>query len=531
MIPILYEQNEKQFTSGGIAFLIDCEGCSVSEEINGVFECQFRYPITGAHYKDIQRRRIIYATHDDTKEPQPFIIYASSAPINGVVTFYAHHISYRLSKAVVMPFTANSCAQAMQRIEENLITDYDFTFWTDKTTVGDYAVTEPKLVRPVLGGETGSLLEAYGDGEYEFDKFEVKLHKNRGTDTDVEIRYRKNLLDIEHKTNDSETYNTIVPYWVNQETGAIKTINAGYVSYADGAPYLIAVPYPMNDYFDTEPTSGAMETKAQQLLNSSHAWEPDESFTVDFVQLWQTEEYKQYAPLQRVRLGDTVKVYYPELGVDAVKEKVVKTVYNTLLERYTEITLNELATSYSDLITQQIGAETSDTITSQRLRAAINLAIELIRGGAGGYIAIPADDDGLNEAIYVLDAPDTVLATKVLRLDENGLGCSTTGFNGPYTQIINMQGELATSALSVLLSGNALGVLTGMTLAGEDVAGYKATNPFVLTDGSGALGYRYGGTAGSGSYAGLHYFKGDVVIDGDLTVTGDLTVNGTINPS
>ena len=237
MIPILFDQNEKEFTSGGLGFLVDCTSCKVTEERNGVYECEFVYPITGPKYSLIQEKSIILATHDDTRIPQPFDVYARSAPINGLVTFYAHHISYRLSNAVVMPFTATSCADAMQKIQNNTVTDRDddFTFWTNKTTQGDYSKTVPSIVRTTLGGEEGSILDIYGRGDYEFDKFAVRLYQNRGNDTDVEIRYGKNLIDIEQKIDDSESYNAIVPYWLNEETGVIVTLPEGYVYHDDGS--------------------------------------------------------------------------------------------------------------------------------------------------------------------------------------------------------------------------------------------------------------------------------------------------------
>lgn len=539
MIPILYEQTEKEFTSGGLGFLADCTSFKVTQERNGIFECEFIYPITGPLYDQIQERRIVYATHDDSGEPQPFDIYARSAPIDGLVTFYAHHISYRLSNSVVMPFSANSCADAMAKIQANLITDRDddFTFWTDKTTVGDYAKNVPSICRTTLGGEEGSLLDVYGKGDYIFDKFAVKLYQNKGVDTDVEIRYGKNLTNIEHKVDNSSSYNAIVPYWLNEESGALVTLPEGYVSYNDGTAYIVAIPYPMNDYFQTAPTVSAMRTKAQQLLDSSDSWVPSEGFEVNFVQLWQTEEYEDYAPLQRVNLCDTVKVYYPELGVNAVREKVVKTVYNTLLNRYDEITLNELPTTLTGLTQQQISVETSGNVTAEGMRAAINLAVQLVRGGLGGYIAMPADQYGLPQLIYLLDQPDVDEALNVIRLGSDGISRSSTGIDGPFTSIISMNGAITgnltgnvtgnlTGNVSVVISGTTLAQLLGMALGNENVAVIKATNPFALVNGSGTLGYRYGGSAGSGSYGAPHYFSGNVIIDGDLTVTGTITQQG-----
>ena len=531
MIPILFDQSEKLFTSGGLGFLAHCTRCQVSQERNGIFECEFEYPITGPLYDQIQERAIIYATHDDSGIPQPFDIYARSAPINGLVTFYAHHISYRLSNAVVMPFTATSCADAIAKIQANLITDRDddFTFWTDKTTIGDYAKTVPSICRTTLGGEEDSILDVYGKGDYVFDKFEVKLYQNKGVDTNVEIRYGKNLTNIEHKVDNSSSYNAIVPYWLNEEDGTLVTLPEGYVSYNDGTAYIVAIPYPMNDYFPTAPTVSAMRLKAQQLLDSSDAWVPSEGFEVNFVQLWQTEEYENYAPLQRVNLCDTVRVYYPELGVNAVREKVVKTVYNTLLDRYDEITLNELPTTLTGLTQQQINVETSGSVTSEGMRAAINLAVQLVRGGLGGYIAMPADQDGLPQMIYLLDQPNTADAVNVIRLGSDGISHSYTGIDGQFYSIINMSGAITgtiSGGVIVMMSGTALGHLLGMVLGTENVAAMKATSPFVLVDGSENLGYRYGGSAGSGSYGAPHYFKGNVIIDGDLTVTGTINNGG-----
>ena len=539
MIPILFDQSEKLFTSGGLGFLSDCTSCKVTEERNGVFECEFTYPITGPLYKLIQEKAIIYAAHDDSRIPQPFDIYARSAPINGLVTFYAHHISYRLSNAVGMPFTATSCSDAMAKIQANIITDRDddFTFWTNKTTAGAYEKTVPSIVRTTLGGEEGSLLDIYGRGDYEFDKFAVRLYQNKGTDTDVEIRYGKNLINIEQKVDDSNSYNAIVPYWMNESDGTLVTLPEGYVSYDDGTAYIIAVPFPMNDYFESVPTVAQMRQKAQQLLDSSDAWAPSQSVAINFAQLWQTEEYEQYAPLQRVKLCDTVRVYYPELGVDAVRERVVKTVYNTLLDRYDEITLDELPTTLTSMTAQQINAETSGSVTAESMRSAINLAIELVRGGLGGYIAMPADANGLPQCIYLLDQPSTEDAVNVIRLGPTGISRSSTGIDGTFSTIISMGGSIygtltgnvygnVTGNVIVVMSGTTLGQLLAMSISGENVLGFKATNPFVLADGSETLGYRFGGSTGDGSYGAPHYFKGNVIIDGDLTVTGTVNNGG-----
>ena len=347
MIPNLYEADETAFTSGGIGYLVDCTSCQVTEERNGVYECEFSYPVTGPLFDQIREGRFIFATHDESDEGQPFEIYARSEPIDGVVTFNAHHISYKLSDSVVMPFSVGSIDWALRTIDTEKVGGEGFTFWTDKTTVGDYELTIPTNVREVLGGSEGSLLDVYGGGEYEFDLFKVMLHNRRGDDTDVEIRYSKNLVDFTHEIDTTESYNAIVPYWFQDgEPSVLVTIPENMIRHDLTSP-LEVVPFDMTDQFETQPSVGQLRDRATEMFNDQKPWIPSENFEIDFAALWQTEEYKQFAPLQRVKLCDTVLVYFPAYGIEAVREKVVKTVYNTLLDRFDEITLNQLPTTFS----------------------------------------------------------------------------------------------------------------------------------------------------------------------------------------
>lgn len=358
MKPILYSRDEASFTSAGLAILSDCISCTVEEELNGTYECVFEYPITGRHYGMIQEGMLIGATHDDSGTVQPFEIYKRSAPIGGIVEFNAHHISYKLSKTVTMPFTASSLAQALTALASNIVGDTSFSFSTAMASGGSYSLKEPAQVRTALGGGEGSILNVFG-GEVEFDKFDVIIHERRGTDTNVEIRYGKNLTDVVQELDTSDTYNAIVPYWMSDNT--LVTLTEEYVAHDEDAE-LTMIPLNLTDKFENKPTKAQLKAKAEEVLNESAGWVTKESIAVDFVALWQTKEYENYAALQQVRLGDSVSVYYPALGVIANKQRVVRTVYNTLLDRFDEITLNELQTSLASLTDQKITAEITSAI-------------------------------------------------------------------------------------------------------------------------------------------------------------------------
>lgn len=107
MIPILYSHDETNFTSNGVGRLSECLTCTVTEGVNGIYECEITYPITGKYFNDLingpdgSNLGIIAVTHDHNGDVQPFDIYKFSAPINGIVTFNARHISYRLINQIV----------------------------------------------------------------------------------------------------------------------------------------------------------------------------------------------------------------------------------------------------------------------------------------------------------------------------------------------------------------------------------------------------------------------------------------------
>lgn len=471
MIPILYTADERRFITNGIGRLSDCTRCIVTEERNGIYELELDYPLSGEHFDDIQRGRIIAVTHDDKGDIQPFIIYGRTVPdLNGIVTFYAHHISYKLSDIVVMPYSAGSVAAALNGIGTNSVNENPFTFWTDKTTVATFNNTVPRRARNMLGGEQNSILDVYGGGEYEFDKFDVKLYAHRGTDSDVEIRYAKNLTDLKQDIDESGTYNAIVPYWTNGEE--IVTLDPPMIAFSGGelqTAYLTdhnliiirtesdepievafsladAAPMDLSSDFQEKPTQSQLRAAAIARYNNSNPSAPSENITVDFVQMWQTEEYKDFAALQRVSLCDTVSVYYPQAGIEAVKQKVVKVVYNTLLDRYDSIELGQVQTSLGQAIRENI---MQDVATTSMMDAVINYATDLIRGGLGGYVVMTPGANGYPQEILIMDSPSIDDAVNVWRFNQGGLGHSSNGYQGPFSDIaLTQDGKINASMIT-----------------------------------------------------------------------------------
>lgn len=486
MIPILYDHAEKDFTSQGICRLADAVDCFVTEERNGIYECELKYPIDGLYFEEIFEGRLIGATHDDNGDIQPFEIYKHSAPIDGIVTFYAHHLSYRLRNHILIPFHASSCTEAMSMLKAKSMNNCPFNFFTDVSTLGNFDVEYPVSIKARLAGDGDSILNLYGPGEFKYDKWNVSFLEHRGVDHGVEIRYGKNLTDITREYDESEVYTAVVPYWFKEDSEGNKTLvtldeYGVIVSESDAVQHvfwtneddeiirdeqghpiefssenMIYAPLDLTSEFDEAPTQAQLATRAKQLFEAAQPWLPEDNIKISFVALWQTPEYEEYAPLEKVSLCDIVHVIHTRIGV-MVDAEVIKTVYNVLLDRYNEIELGSPQTSYADEIAsdtqaalEEIQRQIHRSVTADYVNEQIGAATDKITGGLGGYIKVTLNADGEPQEILVMDHPSTETAVNVIRINQAGIGFSTSGYQGPFNSAWLIDGTFDAQVINVI---------------------------------------------------------------------------------
>ena len=110
-----------------------------------------------------------------------------------------------------------------------------------------------------------------------------------------------------------------------------------------------AVPLDVSDKFQEQPAKADVEAMALQILEETHPEVAQQNISVSFVQLAQTEEYKDIAPLLECNLCDYVKVEFERYNMSG-DYKIVKTVFNVLLDRYDEMELGSLSTTLSQAL-------------------------------------------------------------------------------------------------------------------------------------------------------------------------------------
>lgn len=454
MIPILFAENSTVFTSNGIGRLSDAISCVVNEERNGQFELQMVYPESGVHFSDIGIRKIIVVKPSASGSLQPFRIYKITKPINSKVTISAQHISYDLTKNVAMPFevtaSGSACGTVLQRLKSNAVESCPFTFWTDVTTVASYTQKAPASIRSRLGGSEGSVLDQFG-GEYEWDNFNVRLHRDRGVVTGVTLRYGKNITDLEQDENIANTVTGVVPFWMNVDKTKSTMLPERVVYAPNASAYSshLTVPLDLSSEWQEQPTEEALRTKANVYVNRAGFGMPKVSIKVSFVNLADTEEYKDLIPLQNVSLCDTVNVQFEKLGINTTA-KIVETEYDVLKEKYISVQIGSLKSTLALTINDMNQSMISSiTDTGERVYAEVNTDVSDMVDNAtawltsgNGYVVAVKNNDGSWKELLFMDDDDMDQARNVLRINENGLGFSSNGVGGPYTQAWTLDGKL-----------------------------------------------------------------------------------------
>ncbi len=278
---------------------------------------------------------------------QPFRIYRV-VPELDKVTVYARHIFYDLLDNMVKslkPSPSAVGASVVQSLSGACLSSHDFSFYSDLTSTAEDV--EWENVNPVeaMLGENG-LVSKYG-AELARDWYDVFLVRRVGNNTDVSIREKKNLTGISYDVDETDVVTRIMP------TGEDADGNILYLPelYID-SPNLNAYTHPKWIHLPVsearevtdgdEPKSKAQcyaeMRKAAQAEFDAGCDLPTVTLKVDFINCSDAEEYKQYAALTDIFIGDSVRVIARRIGVE-VSMRMTQYTYDCLTRKYTSVTL------------------------------------------------------------------------------------------------------------------------------------------------------------------------------------------------
>ncbi len=466
-IVIIFEQDEQNFDTIGLGMLVPNSGV-VYEEFNGDFTLTFQHPYDASgKWTRIEIDRIVLA--ETPRGRQPFRIYYYKPTMNGIEV-QARHLFYDLLDNICESVAYSGSAQgAMDAIKEGLSVPMPFTFYTDiSCDTGGIGCTMDNPVSLLLkeewdnnegetksffyfyGGELKrdffnvSMLESLGStmdnpvslllkeewdnnegetksffyfygGELKRDFFNVSMLESLGSDRGVFIVYRKNLVGLEVTEDISDVATRIYPIGKDGLALDGQYIDSQYVNnYA----------YPKVKVI--EDTKAESQSDLREIAENFFAEGgdiPKVNIKVDFIDLSQTEEYKNYANLEKVFLGDTVTVVNQKMGFSK-KAKIISYEFDVILGRYNKIELGDFSPTVTSPITRGANAgdiantaygksNNAETLLQQHLKDFNNphrvTAEQVGSGGTGGGSTVlngteaPSDALGNDGDYYIKD--------------------------------------------------------------------------------------------------------------------------------
>ena len=490
MIPRLYEAKETNFQHNGLGLLADTISCIVTEEQNGMYELELTYKVGSFLCKSLVEDNIVKAKANNEHDPQLFRIYYVSEEINGTILVRAEHISYDLrGNFLENIFLSNTtCQQAGEEAFNKLEESHNFTFYSDIEHTANYNISRANGLE-CIAGKRGSLLDTFGNGAKLIrDNYNISLVKNRGTNNNVLISYKKNMTGYKRELDLTDLVTKIYPFAIVQkEVGTEdnpQTIeelivlperfltSSNYNKYANGK--ILAVDYSDQEGIDT---IEKLRNISSKFFTQTDKDKPNINYQVEFVDLSKTTEYKDLGldKLEKVCLDDTVIIRDSRFDRD-VEARVIKTVYNSLAERYESLELGKFKDSL----------KVTDTDLNEKVDNSLNSIKNML-------VRFEVLDDKIISEVSRLEG-DVKANTTLIEQTDSYIQSVVTDMDGKYTSIkqtvdeIDLTGvvkfsDLSTKGGTTIHGGNiSTGTITATQIASNTITATQIASNTITGD-------------------------------------------------
>lgn len=292
-----------------------------------------------------------------------------------------------------------------------------------------------------LHDNANSFLNRWG-GEVQRRGYTIYINKRIGTDRGFSIREGKNLTGFKGTSNidnlvtraRGQGYNGILGNYIDSPLiGSYNRIYTNVIKYDD---VKVKDEYSEEGYDTLAQAQAELDRRIKEEFSNNDIDKIKASYTINFVQLEKTEEYKNYIAAERLFIGDTSRVYIPKLNVD-IKVRAMSKKYDVLAQKTKEIKLSNYI-EVKPLSIKQI-AEKLELMDSTEtiLQLAKDNATSLIKGGLKNSYVIVKENE-----IIIGDTKDINTMTNVWRFNNGGLGHSKTGYYGDFGTAITQDGQI-----------------------------------------------------------------------------------------
>ena len=442
----VYKSNETDFTHNGIPITTLTDPI-VTEVANGMYEVEFE-----AHIKFNQVLEELNILKINTPNGKQLFRIYKKIPNLDYILIYAKHIFYDLEKEFLEDIrpTDMTTSQALNEVLSRTRFSHRFKGSSDHDRVATAYFIRKNPVSCILGSEN-SICNRWG-GYLIRDNFNIKIAKE-GNDNNYSIMFGKNLIGIEEEIDTSDVITSLYPtYTVNN---AVKSLPEKYIDspLIKNYPFVITKEFRVNvpdklikeemTDSDYEIINEYVREQAKFQFEVNNVDKPVVNYSIDFVELSKTTEYQGMKFLQKLSIQDVVYVKVPKLDLE-LETNVISYKYNANLQRFENIELGNPRKSTAD--TDITLNEVLDTIKDPEFFDGVNFALkeatEKITGNRGGYIVTRLNENKEPYEILVMDSKNIDNAKNVIRINNQGVGFSSNGYNGPFSTAITIDGGI-----------------------------------------------------------------------------------------
>lgn len=437
----IYEHNETDFNHRGTP-LKNFLKCEITEALNGVYELNFEYPLESDDSHLLENGKILQVDNYDGK--QLFRILYLQKDLD-TIKGYALHISYDLLGNFIEDIYIQGMngTRALQEVLNRSTDAHHFVGVSDITKLKNSRLVRKNTLEAIMGDKDNSLLSRWG-GELYRDNFRINWLEKIGSDKGVTIKYAKNLTGIEYKIDLSHLVTHFIPkgfdglllpekYVISPLAEKYKPIVKRKLLELEDVKSKKVSPT-QEDAVDHEQALTLLREKSKKAFELG-ADKPEITCTVAFIDLSQTEEYKYYAVLEKIYLGDTVGVQYKGINI---LTRCVGYTYDCLQNRYIHVELGN--TPQQNLLANAINNQQAlitkiEEVERSNVEKAKEAIKDSLNDGLGSNIKYYSD------RILIMDTNDEATAKVVWKFNSNGLSVSTSGVNGNFRLATTKDGK------------------------------------------------------------------------------------------
>ena len=267
----------------------------------------------------------------------------------------------------------------------------------------------------------------------------VWFYARRGQDRGAYVYSELNLRDCDYQSDTYDLATRLYPY--GKDGLSIASVNSG-LEYIDNTQFtdkIIERKWLDDRYTDAQ----ALFDDALMILDELS--KPRVSFRVDVLNL--VGSRPEYSILD-FQLGDTVRIFDKANQIMDM-QRIVRLVEYPLTPEKNKVDFSNSPIKYSGGNSKQI-ADLSQILTSTKaeLNQAIDQVTALVMNGETGNVVMRYNEQNQPYEILIMDTTDINTATRVWRWNMNGLSYSSSGYDGPYTTAITMNGQIVANFIT-----------------------------------------------------------------------------------